>query len=158
MTFIIDIQQATTTPIPLSDQELTSLAILALTTRYSTAELTIRLVDEQEMTYLNATYRKKNKTTNVLAFPSTVPSHVSLDCPFLGDIIICPKVLEDESKALGKSLIEHWTLIVLHGVLHLQGYNHIQEEEASIMQALEIQLLAELGFTNPYDLGEINHE
>ena len=67
------------------------------------------------------------------------------------DVIICPLVLETESKQLYKPLKEHWALIVIHGVLHLLGYDHIKDDDAEIMQAIEIKLLAELGYANPYD-------
>ncbi|CEG56809.1 rRNA maturation RNase YbeY [Legionella fallonii] len=155
MTYHIDLQNATDTPLPLADGELISLAELALRDHQDDAELTIRLVNSDEMIFLNHTYRKQNKPTNVLAFPSSVPEHVELEYPLLGDIIICPEVLLAESQQLNKSLKEHWSLIVIHGVLHLLGYDHIKEDEASVMQSLEIKLLNELGYSNPYDL-EVN--
>lgn len=156
MTYHIDIQNASTQPLPLNEQELSALAILALRDHQKSAELTLRLVDAAEMTHLNHTYRQHNKTTNVLAFPCTVPSHVVLECPLLGDVIICPEVLSAESIEQHKSLQEHWALIVIHGVLHLLGYDHIKEEDAQLMQSIEIKLLAELGYTNPYDTKD-NH-
>lgn len=152
MTYFIDIQNASTGTLPLSETELTQFATLALRDFANQAELTIRLVDPEEMIHLNNTYRKQNKTTNVLAFPSAIPSHVELDCPFLGDLIICPAVLLEESHQLHKTLTEHWALIVMHGVLHLLGYDHIKELEAIEMQGIELQLLAELGYANPYQL------
>ncbi|RUR19674.1 rRNA maturation RNase YbeY [Legionella sp. km535] len=152
MTYHIDVQNATNDTLPLSETDLTALANLALRDHQSDAELTIRLVDAEEMTFLNNTYRQQNKTTNVLAFPCDLPDAVELECPLLGDIIICPPVLLEESMQLNKSLQEHWALIVIHGVLHLLGYDHIKDEDAKIMQDLEIKLLAELGYGNPYDL------
>jgi probable rRNA maturation factor len=107
---------------------------------------------------LNHTYRKQNKTTNVLSFPSDLPESIQLDCPFLGDIIICPEVLLTESQQHNKSLQEHWSLIVIHGVLHLLGYDHIEEDDALTMQGIEIKLLAELNYANPYDTEEYNLE
>ena len=95
-------------------------------------------------------YRKQNKATNVLAFPATYPENVELEYPLLGDVIICPAVLKQESKTLKQPLIAHWAHIVIHGILHLLGYDHIDEEDATVMQAIEIQLLADLGFDNPY--------
>lgn len=158
MTYYIDIQHATEQAIPISDDELTALASLALNTERQNAELTLRLVDAEEMIHLNHTYRKQNKTTNVLAFPCSLPDNITLDCPLLGDIIICPEVLLEESKTLNKTLKEHWSLIVIHGVLHLLGYDHIKDEDACIMQAIEIKLLAELGYANPYAIEENNLE
>lgn len=155
MTYHIDLQNATDSQLPLTEEELIHLAEHALKECQETAELTIRLVDTDEMIYLNDTYRKQNKPTNVLAFPSSVPAHVELDYPLLGDIIICPEVLLTESQQLNKPLKEHWSLIVIHGVLHLLGYDHIKEDDALVMQSLEIKLLNELGYSNPYDL-EVN--
>jgi probable rRNA maturation factor len=152
MTYHIDIQNATNAVLPLSEKNITELAALALKGNKDSAELTIRLVEAEEMIYLNKTYRKQNKTTNVLAFPCSIPEHVELEFPLLGDIIICPEVLLDESKKMEQSLEEHWSLILIHGVLHLLGYDHIKEEDAQKMQAIEIKLLAELGYRNPYDI------
>lgn len=152
MTYHIDIQNVSDSPLPLTENELGKLAELALRDHQNEAELTIRIVNSEEMIYLNHTYRKQNKTTNVLAFPSSIPDNIELECPLLGDIIICPEVLLSESKQLNKSLEEHWSLIVIHGVLHLLGYDHIEEEDASVMQSIEIKLLTEIGYANPYDL------
>ncbi|HHF7365305.1 TPA: rRNA maturation RNase YbeY [Legionella bozemanae] len=151
MSYYIDIQNATDEPLPVSEEELTHLASLALRDYQKEAELTVRLVTAEEMIHLNYTYRKQNKTTNVLAFPSALPPEIQLECPLLGDVIICPQVLLEESKQLKKTLESHWALILIHGILHLLGYDHIKDDEAVIMQAIEIKLLAELGFSNPYD-------
>ncbi|KTD73174.1 rRNA maturation RNase YbeY [Legionella tucsonensis] len=151
MSYYIDIQNATNEPLSVCDEELTRLASLALRDYQKEAELTIRLVTTEEMIHLNYTYRKQNKTTNVLAFPSDLPPEIQLECPLLGDVIICPQVVLEESKQLKKTLESHWALILIHGILHLLGYDHIKEDEAVLMQSLEIKLLAELGFPNPYD-------
>lgn len=158
MTYYIDIQNATDEPLPLSEEQLNSLASLALKDQQTDAELTIRLVTPEEMIDLNHTYRKQNKTTNVLAFPCSLPEGIELDCPLLGDVIICPEVLLEEAKQHNKSLEEHWALIIIHGVLHLLGYDHIEDKDALIMQAIEVKLLAELGYANPYDLEDYNLE
>ena len=150
MNYHIDVQNATDKPLPLTEDEITHLAALALRDHKDRAELTVRLVDAEEMTHLNKTYRQQDKTTNVLAFPSSVPTVVELDYPLLGDVIICPQVLQKESLELNKTLKEHWSLILIHGVLHLMGYDHIKDNDAAIMQAIEIKLLAELGYDNPY--------
>lgn len=151
MTYYIDIQTATKDPLPITESELIDLASLALRDYKQDAELTIRLVDPEEMQYLNHTYRKQDKPTNVLAFPSALPPNIELECPLLGDVIVCPKVLLEESQQHQKSLNEHWSLIVIHGVLHLLGYDHINDEDALLMQQIEIKLLNELGYANPYE-------
>ncbi|TAL58322.1 MAG: rRNA maturation RNase YbeY [Legionella sp.] len=158
MNYLIDIQNATDVPLPLNEQELSDLAILALRDNIDKAELTIRLVNQDEMIHLNNSYRQLNKTTNVLAFPAMIPEAVELEYPLLGDVIICPEVLAHESEALKKGLKEHWSLIVIHGVLHLLGYDHIKDDDAVKMQAVEIKLLNELGFSNPYEIEESNFE
>ncbi|KTD30660.1 MULTISPECIES: rRNA maturation RNase YbeY [Legionella] len=158
MNYHIDLQHACHNPIPVSDELLIKWAQFALVDHKEFAELTLRLVDEEEMIHLNHAYRQQNKVTNVLAFPSTLPEGIELDFPLLGDVIICPSVLQKESDELGKPLQAHWAHIVIHGVLHLLGYDHIKESDAEIMQALEIKLLANLGFANPYQIEGDNIE
>lgn len=112
------------------------------------SEVTIRIVDEAEMTELNETYRHKSGPTNVLSFPFDAP--IELEVKLLGDIVICASVVNKEAKAQGKSSDAHWAHMVVHGILHLQGYDHIEDDEAEVMEALEINLLQQLGYTNPY--------
>lgn len=152
MNYQIDIQLACEDNVPVSDETLTNWVNHTLSTQLNSAELTLRFVSRDEITELNHTYRKQDKATNVLAFPSNIPDNIILDYPLLGDVIICPDVLLDESVALNKPLIAHWALIVIHGVLHLLGFDHIEDEDALIMQALEVKLLAQLGFDNPYPI------
>lgn len=113
-------------------------------------EVCIRIVDKEEIQQLNHTYRKKNKPTNVLSFPFELPETIPQKTPYLGDLVLCATVINEEAFEQNKTLQAHWTHMVLHGLLHLQGYDHIQDEEASIMENLEIQLLDKLGITNPY--------
>lgn len=150
MSYYIDIQNASDAPLPVSEANITKYAEMALTSRCTDGELTIRLVDTDEMVYLNETFRKKTGPTNVLSFPSSLPEGVVLDAPLLGDIIICPAVLAQECIEQNKTLEEHWALITIHGVLHLLGYDHINDEDAQVMQGIEIQLLETIGFKNPY--------
>lgn len=150
MSYYIDIQHASKEKIPVSDEIICQWAELALASFRDHAELTIRLVDTEEITTLNHVYRKQNKATNVLAFPATYPDDIALDFPLLGDVIICPAVLKQESVDLQNALTAHWAHIVIHGVLHLLGYDHIKEDDAKVMQPIEIKLLNELGFDNPY--------
>lgn len=146
----IDIQHACDEVIPVSDAELRHWIQLTLQECQKQAELTLRLVDAPEITYLNFTYRKKNQTTNVLAFPANLPKEIALEYPLLGDIIVCPLVIQQESIDQSKPLVAHWAHIVIHGTLHLLGYDHINEADANIMQSLETKLLVALDFNDPY--------
>ncbi|MDD9340632.1 rRNA maturation RNase YbeY [Providencia heimbachae] len=112
------------------------------------SEVTIRLVDEAESHDLNLTYRGKDKPTNVLSFPFEAPPEIEL--PLLGDLIICRQVVEQEAIEQQKSAEEHWAHMVIHGCLHLLGYDHIEDDEAEEMEALETEILAELGYADPY--------
>lgn len=150
MSYYIDLQHACDEPIPVSDKLLINWAKLALQEHRESGELTLRLVNTEEITHLNHTYRHQTKATNVLAFPSTLPDNIELDYPLLGDVIVCPAILHKESLESNKPLQDHWAHIIIHGVLHLLGFDHIKTSEAKIMQALEIKLLAKLGITNPY--------
>lgn len=151
MNYLIDIQNVSDKRLPLTRVEIRNIAALTLQDHKARAELTIRIVQPEEMQALNHQYRQQNKTTNVLAFPSVLPESIELSHPFLGDIIICFEVMRQESKQLRKTLKAHWSLIIIHGILHLLGYDHIKNTDARIMQALEIQTLAKLGYSNPYD-------
>lgn len=112
------------------------------------AELTIRMVDSEESQQLNLQYRDKDKPTNVLSFPFQNPPGITL--PLLGDLVICKQVVENEALQQNKILTEHWAQMVVHGTLHLLGYDHIIEQEAIKMEALETKILTELGFADPY--------
>jgi probable rRNA maturation factor len=117
------------------------------------AEVTIRIVDEAESNELNLTYRGKDKPTNVLSFPFECPPGVEL--PLLGDLIICRQVVEQEAREQNKPLMAHWAHMVVHGSLHLLGYDHIDDADAEEMEALEIEFMQTLGFANPYQDDEI---
>ncbi|MGF1774215.1 rRNA maturation RNase YbeY [Vibrio wakamikoensis] len=112
------------------------------------AELTIRIVDEQESHQLNHEYRGKDKPTNVLSFPFEAPPGVEIN--LLGDMIICRQVVEKEAIEQSKPLNAHWAHMVVHGSLHLLGYDHIEDEEAEEMEALETEIMLEMGFEDPY--------
>lgn len=111
-------------------------------------ELTIRVVDNDESQALNLQYRNKNKPTNVLSFPFEVPEGIELD--LLGDLVIAADVVKKEAQAQNKKLQAHWAHMVTHGCLHLLGFDHISEDEAQEMEAIEIEKLSALGFKNPY--------
>ncbi len=112
------------------------------------SELTIRIVDETEGRQLNHDYRGRDKPTNVLSFPFDAPPGIELN--LLGDLVICAPVVEREAQEQGKQEIAHWAHLVVHGTLHLLGFDHIEDEEAEEMEALETRILAELGFPDPY--------
>ena len=112
------------------------------------AELTIRLVGREESRTLNHTYRGKDRETNVLSFPSELPDGV--DIPLLGDIVICAPLVEQEALEQAKPVEHHWAHLTLHGLLHLLGYDHVEESDAKEMEALETSLLASLGISDPY--------
>jgi probable rRNA maturation factor len=116
----------------------------ALTTLERDAEITLRLVDESEGRALNRDYRGKDYATNVLTFPLA-------DEPLLmGDIVMCAPVVEREAEEQGISLEAHYAHLLVHGVLHLQGYDHEHEAEAEIMEDLESQIVIKLGYADPY--------
>lgn len=110
--------------------------------------ITVRVVEAEESQALNLQFRNKDAATNVLSFPSDLPEAFGAD--YLGDIVICASVVAHEARQQNKSLSEHWAHMLVHGVLHLQGYDHQQDEEAEAMEALEIKILAEMGFADPY--------
>lgn len=144
----LDIQRATQAVAPV-DADFRRWCELALQQRKADSEMTIRLVDEAEARELNHTYRHKDYATNVLSFPADVPDEL-LDIPLLGDLVICVAVVEREAAEQGKSLAAHWAHLVIHGCLHLLGYDHIEDEEAEEMESLERELLAQLGHPDPY--------
>ncbi|MDZ4731452.1 MAG: rRNA maturation RNase YbeY [Xanthomonadales bacterium] len=112
------------------------------------AVLTIRIVDEDESAVLNQQYRQKTCATNVLSFPADLPEEVEL--PLLGDLVICAPLVQSEANVQGKSVTAHWAHLVIHGTLHLLGYDHIEEAEAAAMENLETRLLQQLGIADPY--------
>ncbi len=114
----------------------------------SQAEVTIRVVDQDESHQLNLDYRGKDKPTNVLSFPFEAPPEVELD--LLGDLVICQQVVEQEALEQEKPLMAHWAHMVVHGSLHLLGYDHIDDQEADEMEALETEIMQKMGFDDPY--------
>ena len=111
-------------------------------------EMTVRIVDEAESHALNLNYRGKDRPTNVLSFPFECPDEVEL--PLLGDLVICRQVVEREAQEQDKPLMAHWAHMVVHGSLHLLGYDHIEDDEAEKMESLETQIMTGLGFADPY--------
>jgi probable rRNA maturation factor len=141
-----------------NDESLTNLPVqqdfetwvnAALVQKFDNLEQTIRLVGEAESRALNSQYRAKNAPTNVLSF--TVENDY-LDYECLGDLVICAPIVEQEAQQQGKPLPAHWAHMVIHGMLHLQGYDHQNVAEADEMEALEAKILSTLGYTNPYNV------
>lgn len=129
----------------------------ALLTRKDEAELSIRLVDNDESQALNHEYRGKDKPTNVLSFPFEIPQElVEMGADMgdmahmIGDLVISAPVVAQEAIDQKKTAEAHWAHMVVHGCLHLLGYDHIKDEEADVMENLEREILAELGFDDPY--------
>jgi probable rRNA maturation factor len=144
----IDIQHHITHPDCPSDDLIVQWATTALALRDEASEISIALVDTDEMTALNETYRHKTGPTNVLAFPFEKPDDI--DLPLLGDLVICiPKMIE-EAHTQHKPLEAHFAHLTIHGCLHLLGYDHEDAKSAAVMEQLEIDLLKKLNFPNPY--------
>jgi probable rRNA maturation factor len=120
----------------------------AIVGRKGDAELVIRVVDEAESASLNQRFRAKNGPTNVLSFPFRAPPQVPSD--LLGDLVICAPVVAREAGEQGKPEVAHWAHMVVHGMLHLLGYDHVEPAEAETMEALEREILARLGLPDPY--------
>lgn len=118
-----------------------------------TLELTVRVVSLQESQTLNNDYRGKNKPTNVLSFESDLPELEGIT-PYLGDLVVCAEVVEQEALQQNKSLEAHWAHMIVHGVLHLQGYDHIESLDAQSMEALEVKIMDKLGYASPYEISD----
>lgn len=125
-------------------------ATTCLYTQISKAEVAIRIVNKKESHQLNFQYRGKNKPTNVLSFPADIPPGVSLAYPLLGDIIICAPVVAAEALEQKKDAKAHWAHMVIHGLLHLLGYDHNKAAQAKVMENLETRILQILEFPDPY--------
>ena len=122
----------------------------ALSSYNKAFELTVRIVTNEESQTLNHQYRNKDKPTNVLSFPFEVPEGIEL--ALLGDLVICADVVNAEASQQNKAVNEHWAHMVIHGCLHLLGFDHTEEDEAQEMEALEIKLLSTLNINDPYRL------
>ncbi|SDR85348.1 probable rRNA maturation factor [Halopseudomonas xinjiangensis] len=143
----VDIQRASEAAEQPDDESFIRWAGLALRDKPG-HELTIRLVDEQESRSLNSEYRDRDYPTNVLSFPADLPPELNI--PLLGDLVVCVQVVQREAVEQRKSVESHWAHMVIHGCLHLLGYDHIDDAEAEEMETLERQLMAGLGFPDPY--------
>lgn len=150
MSCIIDLQIATSHANVPSAAHFEQWLNAALPDTLPQVELTIRLVDKAEGAYLNETYRRKTGPTNILSFPFKNDEDEELPVFLLGDLVICVPVMIEEAEELGKPLLFHWAHLVVHGTLHLLGYDHLHEQEAIAMENLECAILQALGYPNPY--------
>lgn len=147
MTIELDVQRSTTFE-PTPDNGQFELWVKTALRDRARAELTVRLVDRAESRQLNLQYRGKDCATNVLSFQADLPAEV--DLPLLGDVVICAPLVSEEAENQGKAAEAHWAHLTIHGVLHLLGFDHKEDQQAAEMEALEIRLLAAIGITNPY--------
>lgn len=148
MSLHVDVQSSCAEPVPEEDDIRRWVAAAASQSEQSDTEISVRLVDIEEMTNLNQTYRGKTGPTNVLSFTADLPAELAL--PLLGDIVICAPVVRAEAGEQGKALAAHWAHMTIHGTLHLLGYDHITEEQAATMEALESAILKRLDYPCPY--------
>ncbi len=152
----VDLQIATTDDCIPSEEAFTQWVGAALPVTQLNTELTVRIVGFDESQHLNITYREKDKPTNVLSFPSDLPTDLpsdltkELETTLLGDLVICAPVVEQEAREQGKTLEAHWAHMVIHGTLHLLGYDHIDHKDATAMEALETDIITGLGYAPPY--------
>ena len=146
---IIDLQLAceNTEGLP-SETQILQWATAAVQPENDNVEMTVRIVDEAESHDLNLTYRGKDRPTNVLSFPFECSDEVEL--PLLGDLVICRQVVEREAIEQEKLLMAHWAHMIVHGSLHLLGYDHIEDDEAEETESLETEIMQGLGFADPY--------
>jgi len=149
----IEVQHAVALDGVPSDADLVRFAEAALPDGDSGVEICLRVVDEAESRALNREWRGKDAPTNVLSFPSSRPPGLpeAVELPSLaGDVVLCAPVIAREAQGQGKRPADHWAHLVIHGILHLRGFDHMQEEEAERMEAVERELLAALDIADPY--------
>ncbi|MFC1684826.1 rRNA maturation RNase YbeY [Pseudomonadota bacterium] len=150
MSLELDIQYAVKEEDLPADGDFRNWAEAALEGRRASAEMTIRVVDEEESAGLNEQYRGKPGSTNVLSFPFQAPPQVESN--LLGDLVICAPVVKRQAREQGKTEQAHWAHMVVHGTLHLLGYDHQQTEQAAEMEAIEAGVMEGLGFPDPYQM------
>ncbi len=144
----IDLQVASTAAELPDNTQLERWASAALGDARAEAEISVRIVDAEEGQALNLHWRGKDYATNVLSFPADLPPELEL--PLLGDLVVCAPVVAREASEQHKSLDAHWAHMIVHGTLHLLGHDHIEDQEAEAMEALETRVLTGLGYPNPY--------
>ena len=148
MTIIVDIQMASTSDEAPDPECIERWVSAAIGNRREATELSVRIVDEKEGIALNEKYRGAKGPTNVLSFPFDAEIPESL--PLIGDIVICAPVVAKEAQQQNKDIKAHWAHMIIHGVLHLLGYDHQNNNDAVIMESLETDIMQGLGFPPPY--------
>ena len=148
MTIILDIQSASSSEDAPDEQSIKRWVSAAIGSKTGDTELSVRIVDEPEGKLLNETYRGASGPTNVLSFPfdNEIPEPLAL----IGDIVVCAPVVKMEAQQQNKDLTAHWAHMIIHGVLHLLGYDHQNDSEAATMEKLETEIMQKLGFPPPY--------
>jgi len=134
--------------LPKNDEILKWVTEVLTSELHDDTELTVRFVSEEESAELNEQYRNKTGATNVLSFPFDAPAEVEIN--LLGDLIICTEVVKQQAKEQKKQELAHWAHMIVHGTLHLLGYDHLTDAEANIMETKEIHILSQLGYSDPY--------
>jgi probable rRNA maturation factor len=148
MTIIVDIQMASASEEAPDPQSIERWVSAAIGNRRKSTELSVRIVDNEEGQLLNQQFRGSSGATNVLSFPfeNESPEPLSL----IGDIVVCAPIVAKEAAEQNKALNAHWAHMIIHGVLHLLGYDHQNDTEANAMEALETEIMQGLGFPPPY--------
>lgn len=159
MTVTVDIQLAlnkdSTIKLPEKDQ-IQYWATMAVNAAHQSdkeeSQITVRIVEEAEISQLNASYRHKEGPTNVLSFPFKAPPGIPIEesAGSLGDLVICASIVEKEAVQQNKEIMQHWAHMIVHGTLHLLGYDHQTEQEAEDMEGLESTVLARMDYPDPY--------
>ena len=148
MTIILDIQSASTSEDAPDEQSIKRWVGAVIDSNQGDTELSVRIVDEPEGKLLNETYRGTSGATNVLSFPFENQTPEAL--PLIGDIVVCAPIVQREAQQQNKDLNAHWAHMIIHGVLHLLGYDHQNDSEAAVMEGLETEIMQKLGFPPPY--------
>lgn len=151
MSVLLDLQVACENPdIPCQEKIQRCLDSVLLHQDMGEQEITVRIVDKDESQQLNHEYRGKDKPTNVLSFPFESPP--GIDMNLLGDLVICADIVSEEAQQQNKSALHHWYHMLVHGSLHLMGFDHLEDHDADHMEALEIAILAKIGVDDPYQV------
>lgn len=147
MDIVLDVQREVDA-LPSDEELLTWVNDTLASEQHGDTELTIRFVDEKESAELNQQYRHTTGPTNILSFPFEAPAGIEIE--LLGDLVICADVVKKQALEQQKEETAHWAHMVVHGVLHLLGYDHLTDAEADVMETKEIKILSQLGYPDPY--------